>query len=304
MSRLLLVVGALAAARPAVAEVVAPDAEAMRMMFPIIADHIALHCAGEAPIPAKMSVHLAGDAKARLTVTTKATGAFARCFVKVANQSQSTGPFDRPPEPYELSLDLTFTPPQRQLQSALDAFLALGCQPRPGELAKTAIYDVQSNAGGLFIQVATTPDNAEVASCLEDKLRDSLSNFGPADWDLKAHAEQTLVPPLSSDWLKHIVGEKAPAVATACAPPKGGATHLELRVYAHPDDPDLSLDVEADRGDKAYRMCVATKLAPVLRDAISVPRKLSNGTVERYFRIVSELDTTLSLDVGSRAARH
>jgi hypothetical protein len=294
----LLVVAALAVARPAVAGNEAFDAESMRLMFPIIADQLALHCAHKAPMPAKLAVHLKSDAQSRITVTTKATGPFARCFIRLSNQTHSEGPFDRPPEPFELSLDLTFTSPQRQLQNALDVFIALGCQPRPGYIPTKVAYDVTSNASGLSVQVTTTPDNAEVADCLDDALRERLAEFGPADWDLKAHSESALAAPLTSDWLQHIVRDKAPAVATNCAPSPGGVTHVELRVHAHPDDPELSVDVKADRGGNAYRNCVASMLTPVLHDAVAVLRKLPDGTVERYFRIVSDLDTTVSLDVA------
>jgi hypothetical protein len=152
-------------------------------------------------------------------------------------------------------------------------------------------------------QVTTMPENAEVASCLDEKLRDRLTNFGAADWDLKAHSERALAEPLTSHWLQHIVRDNAPAVATDCAPPTGGVTHIELRVHAHPDDPELAVDVKTDRGGKVYRTCVATKLTPVLHDAVAVPRKLPNGTVERYFRIVSDLDTTVSLDVAGVASQ-
>ena len=123
----LVVVAALAIPRPAVADRTAPDAETMRIMFPIIADEVALQCAHEAPMLAKLAVHLKGDAQSRLTVTTKATGPFARCFIKLSNQTHGDGPFDRPPQPFELSLDLTFTPPQRQLQNAV-------VEVEPGEL--------------------------------------------------------------------------------------------------------------------------------------------------------------------------
>jgi hypothetical protein len=119
---------------------------------------------------------------------------------------------------------------------------------------------------------------------------------------LKAHGERALAEPLTSDWLQRIVRDKAPAIVTSCASPTGGVTRVELRVHAHPDDPELSVDVKADRGDEAYRTCVTTKLTPVLHDAVAVQRKLPNGTVERYFRIVSDLDTTVSLD-GAAARR-
>lgn len=299
-----IIISTLAMAHPAAADRLALDAESTRIMFPIIADGVALRCAHEAPMPAKLAVHLKGDAKSRLTVTTKATGPFARCFIKFSNQTHGEGPFDQPPQPFELSLDLTFTPPQRQLQNAVDVFVALGCQPRPGDVPKSVTYDVNSNASGLSVQVTTTPDNAEVAWCLEEKLRDRLTEFGAADWDLKVHSERTLAEPLTSDWLQHLVRDKAPTVATKCAPPMGGVTHVGLRVHAHPDDPELSVDVKSDRGGRAYRTCVATELTPLLHDAVSVPRKLPNGTVERYFRIVSDLDTTVSLDVAGLAAGH
>jgi len=295
-----VVVTALTVARLAVADRTAPDGEAMRIMFPVIADELALQCAHKAPMPAKLVVHLKGDARSRLTVTTKATGPFARCFIKLSNQTHGEGPFDRPPEPFELSLDLSFTPPQRQLQNAVDVFIALGCQPRPGAVPKKVTYDVSSDASGLSVRVTTTPDNAEVASCLDEALRARLTHFGAADWELKAHSERALAEPLTSAWLQHIVRDKAPAVAALCAPPPGGVTRVELRVYAHPDDPELSIDVKADRGGSAYRTCVGTRLTPVLHDAVAVPRKLANGMVERYFRIVSNLDTTVTFDVAGQ----
>lgn len=297
-----LVIAVLAVPLPAVAERTAPDADAMRILFPYFADEVALQCAREAPMPAKLAVHLKGDAEARLTVTTEATGRFVRCFLKLSNQTHGDGPFDRPPEPFELSLVLTFTPPQRQLENAVDTFIALGCRPRPGDVPKNVTYDVNSNTGGLNVQVTTRPDNIEVDSCLEEKLRDRLTSFGAADWDLTVHSVQALPEPLTSDWLQTLTRDKAPAVATQCAPPTGSVPDVELRVHAQPDDPELSVDVKADGGDEAYRTCVATKLTPVLHDAVAVPRKLPDGTVERYFRIVSDLDTTVSL-AGVRARR-
>jgi len=294
--RWLLVVVALAVGPAAVADRIAPDADAVRLMFPYLADEVALQCAHEAPMPAKLAVHLAGDARSRITVTTQATGPFADCFIKLSEQTHGGGPFDQRPQPFELSLDLTFTPPQRQLQNAVDTFVALGCQPRPGDVPKSVTYDVNSSARWLSVEVTTTPDNVEVASCLEAKLRERLSHFGPADWDLRVHSELALAAPLTSAWLQKIVRDAAPAVATTCASLVDGATHLELRVHAHPDDTELTVDVKTDRGGEAYRSCIATKLIPVLHDAVAVPRKLSNGTVERYFRIVSDLDTTVSLD--------
>ncbi len=81
--------------------------------------------------------------------------------------------------------------------------------------------------------------------------------------------------------------------ASAQCRQEGMSGLVTVKVTARPDDE--SFTVTANAGNEAFLTCLRDNLREKLRSQYAVPRKLPDGTFERYFRIDANVDASATV---------
>ncbi|MDX2087023.1 MAG: hypothetical protein SFX73_04190 [Kofleriaceae bacterium] len=256
-------------------------------------DRIALACAAEHPPLAELTVRVFGSESGRLTVATKRTEPFARCFVTRATKlSAGNGAWDSQPEAYDFTMKLRFTSLHRMFDQHIAALWPADCWPRPGNLARRATVAMISNLEGLTVHASTSPSNEEVDRCIEGAIRHNLAQFGKGHWRLSATRTFELVPRVTTQSLREWVTAYTPRAVRECASAEQLPPRITVSAGAHVDDAHFTITT-ASLPDKVAT-CVSEKLNASLGDGLKVWR---NAPAGHYIRLDGDAQVTVTVEL-------
>lgn len=282
-----------------------PTAETTKAVLHASVDGLTLRCGRKHRVPKSIPFSVRGTKSGAITVTTRNRDPFSMCAVKLVHRiERGGGAYDAPIRTYRFETRVKLRPPQAILEERVKIQQlhpqSTRCTPRPGPLVEKVWFSIEVGADGPTVDVKTQPNNPEVTMCMTQYLERSMRDFLPGTWRLKASAERDIQPQLSSEWLGNLLNSYAPNRATDCSEP-AGPKRAKVTARAVVDAP--AFDVRVDGGSKAFRKCVAEKVAGDLRSSVTLPRQLVDGTYERYFRIDADAFATVDIAVESKAAR-
>lgn len=274
-----------------------PTPASVREKILFAKDHIALRCARKHPLMKSLLVVAEVDSRGALRVSTKSKEPFARCFVGNASSvDRGGGAYMGSPREFSIGIDLSFTPPQKQLENGL-AKLFPSCTPRPGALAREATIEITSTREAMTVRAKSKPTNALVEDCLVKEVKGKLAEFGPGEWKLYTKQRLALAPrvQLSPESLRSY----ATTHATECMPSPEKGARSTVTVTANPDDPAFTIVATGSPE-------LATCMSEALNKSLMAAFRSSYNNGEKwigYFRIDARVKTSVTIELESREAR-
>jgi hypothetical protein len=269
-------------------------------------DNILLACAARSTPLTRVELAIDADDQGRVVARSTSSEPFARCVAEQASRLERGGGAYLPsPRAFVHSFVLALPSLQQLLETRMrdQVRLRRDCTPRPGAVPTHATIDVASGAAGeraLAVRVKTSPQNNEVAACLERDLATRLHAFagvGGLAWN-----ERVALTRMTSRAVHDGVRRHAPGITTDCygvaeTMPK----RLTVSVRARRDAPTFTITTNAH--DKRVTACITGKLEPKLRADFTVSRARPDGTSAPYFRIDAAVTADVSFTVESPAER-
>ena len=260
-----------------------PTRESTKREIEDAKDRITIACAALHPAQTKVKLQVRGNNRGVVAVMAPENTGFAKCVAREAAEvSQDRGAWDTEPRPFAYDLTVVLASPQDLFAKAVGEIgQSSSCVPRPGEIPREATIRGTSTKDGLTVTVQTAPRNEEAEACLVEKATQNWRFFAKGVWSLTA----TVTVPVTSELaagVKQNLSYWASNAAAKCRQ-AGMAGLAMIEVRAKPGDEDFT--ITANIPNETFLTCVRDELRAKLRAQYAVPRKLPDGTYERYFRI-------------------
>lgn len=282
----------------------APRPESTRRAIEESTDSITIACAQKHPPTDEVRLDVRGLDSGAASVSTTDKHPFAVCFAKHASKlERGGGAYDGPTIGYRFNQTVRITPPQQIFAARLQRAEVRGslssCSPRPGPIPKSVTLEAYTDLTGLEVKATTSPANAEVADCLERRLKMGMRDFGAGVWSLRASVTKPMPPVITTEILEQHARSYVRQVAAQCRPTEGPAVSGQVEVTARRDAKQFEIDVGVK--NHAVAECMRAKLQERLTSNYSVQRRIADDHYERYFRIDGDAHVKLPFAVDPAA---
>jgi hypothetical protein len=239
-----------------------PTEDSTRRRLIDSADRLALTCGEVRPWLAKVPLHVEGDDHAHIAVTTHSREPFARCIAE--HVAIGAGAMRGTPRPFAYDLVLAPRDPQTQLQAMIGGLgIDRRCTPRPGPLVREVTVRAETGQEGLAVTVATRPENAEVAACVEQYARHILAGLAGVH-GLHAEHREAIATNVTSQSVRGVLDKSGAGAIWGCD--RSHIAPVPVTASAHVDDPRFAITVDAE---PELARCIAAALQGRLHDAFA-----------------------------------
>ena len=273
-----------------------PTPDGIRRRLDQSKEQLALACAAHGHAP-RVDLHIVGDARGRVVITTPSTAPFARCVAGHAKTGRDDdASFDEKPKSFAFDVTLELPSPQQILDRTFAAIdLTDYCTPRPGPIPAQVTVRVTTRARGddpwsegVRIAAETEPRNAEIERCIVERSERYMTAFAKIP-GLNAERTAPVISRLATERFKMDVLVAARSIALDCDPK---LETVEVTLRAKRDFPNFSIDVKTRNHELAT--CIRDRLPPYLRKTYSVTRQVE-GKAQSYFRIDTDIALPLTI---------
>ncbi len=274
-----------------------PTEDSVRTMIVDAKDELSLMCAQKHAAMKNLLVIAQTDGNGGINVSTHSTDPFAKCFVAAASRMDRGGhAFDGPIRIFSIGVDLSFTPPQKLLETKIAGW-SPSCSPHTGPLSREADVQVTSTREGLVVRATSIPANPLVDACLAENAKYYFANFEAGVWTLHATKRIKMNPHVYVDveLLKHYASEDA----TTCLPKPARGQKTTVRVTAKPDDPQFTVRAS---GSATFATCMRDALTKRFAQMFRA-HYVDRGKPVEFFRIDTEVDVSATIAIESAADR-